>query len=273
MRPTTQARIRSRESSRSPARWHTISLVFDRSRPGGAPTIGPSTARNRPHDWAERREPVTQCCRSRHRLVLKGCDARKPSPPPAMVAGFSYGRAGNGLSRSAARRSLHSGNRDQRHRPLWGADIPQKAGSTRWNSGFQIRACALSIPSPLGRCRHRVTSRRAGCRPLRACRERTPRRRRHGAACFVRWGSIDGQATGTSASDQVRRRQAFNAQPGPSAGCPDRSTRSPRQKAPSTASAALSTKPTPGAPGRIGPREATVEAAAGRSAMSTVRRS
>lgn len=201
MRPTTQARIRSRESSRSPARWHTISLVFDRSRPGGAPTIGPSTARNRPHDWAERREPVTQCCRSRHRLVLKGCDARKPSPPPAMVAGFSYGRAGNGLSRSAARRSLHSGNRDQRHRPLWGADIPQKAGSTRWNSGFQIRACALSIPSPLGRCRHRVTSRRAGCRPLRACRERTPRRRRHGAACFVRWGSIDGQATGTSASD------------------------------------------------------------------------
>jgi hypothetical protein len=34
------------------------------------------------------RHPVLK---NRHRLVLKGCDARKPSPPPAMVAGFSYG--------------------------------------------------------------------------------------------------------------------------------------------------------------------------------------
>ncbi len=71
-------------------------------------TIESSTARNRPHDWAERREPVTQCCRSRHRLVLKGCDVRKSSPPPAMVAGFSYGFSADGLARyGAAQRSSH----------------------------------------------------------------------------------------------------------------------------------------------------------------------
>jgi len=110
MLPTTQARTRSRESSRSPARWHTVGLVFERSQLGGSARIESSAARNRPHDWAERREPVTQCCRSRHRLVLKGCDARKPSPPPAMVAGFSYGRAGERLAPySAARRLLQSG--------------------------------------------------------------------------------------------------------------------------------------------------------------------
>jgi hypothetical protein len=34
------------------------------------------------------RHPVPE---SRHRSVLKGRDVRKSSPPPAMVAGFSYG--------------------------------------------------------------------------------------------------------------------------------------------------------------------------------------
>jgi len=31
------------------------------------------------------------CAESRHCSVLKGRDVRKPSPPPEMVAGFSYG--------------------------------------------------------------------------------------------------------------------------------------------------------------------------------------
>lgn len=178
-----------------------IRRVFERSPPDAAPTIESSTARNRPHDWAERREPVTQCCRNRHRLVLKGCDVRKPSPPPEMIAGFSYGFSADGLARygAAQRSSHHDDIRDRWPLPLWRAHIPQKAGSTRRISSSPMRLCASSTPLRHSPCRRRVTSRRAGCRRRHGCRASTPRTHRHGADCFAPSGSI-GRGDGASVS-------------------------------------------------------------------------
>ena len=273
MRPTTQAPPRLRESSRSPARWHTIGLVFERSHPGGSPTIESSTARNRPYDWAERREPVTQCCRSRHRLVLKGCDVRKPSPPPAMVAGFSYGVAGGGLARYSA----------PQHSSIAAFGISdlcrcgeQTSPRKRDRRGGTAAFKCVHAPRPPNHFSAAVdTASPAGAPDAGpfAPTKRVPHASVGMAPTSSRPRARLVEATGASLSGPRAPLAHLNAQPGPSAGCPDRSMRSPPQKAPSTASAAPSTMPTPGAPGRIGPRGATVEAAAGRSAMSTVRRS
>ena len=145
---------------------------------------------------------------TRHPVLQKPSSPRPqglrcPEAEPATSNGrglFLWARGDGPARYSAALRFSHGGNRNGSPRPLWVADIPQKAGSTRPISSFPIRACASSIPSPLGRYRHPVTGRRGGCRLLRACRACTPRRRQHGVDCFVRWGSIDRQATGTSAS-------------------------------------------------------------------------
>ena len=218
---------------------------------------------------------------TRHPVLQKPSSPRPqglrcPEAEPATSNGrglflWVRGRGARPIQRLTA--PIYSNTRGPAPRPLWAADIPQKAGSTRRNGRLPMAACASSTPSPRSRFRRHGTRRRAGCRPLRACRACTPRRRQHGGDCCGRWGSTGRQPMGLQRAAHARRCQAFNARPGPSAGCPDRSRQSPPRRAPSIASAALSTRPTPSARGRIGPRGATVAAAAGRSAMSTVRRS
>jgi len=135
---------------------------------------------------------------TRHPVLQKPSSPRPqglrcPEAEPATSNGrglFLWGRGWRTRSIQCPTALIYRSIWDQRPLPLWGADIPQKAGSTRWNSGFQMRACASSTQSLLGRCRHRVTSRRAGCRPLRAYQACTPRKRRHGADFFASSGSI-----------------------------------------------------------------------------------
>lgn len=188
-----------------------------------------------------------------------------------MVAGFSYGFSADGLARHSAR-------------PIAGFGIvgicrcgdqtsPRKRDRRDGTAAFK----SVHAPRPSHHLSAAVdTSSPAGAQDAGpfAPAERVP----HAGVGMASIASCVGarpidRRQALQRTAQVRRREAFNARPGPNAGCPDRSTRSPRQKAPSTASVALSTRPTPGAPGRMGPRGATVEAAAERSAMSTVRRS
>lgn len=81
--------------SRSPRQQVTVRLSSSCVR------IHSSEAQNRPHDWAESREPVTLCRVSRHRFVLKGRDARKPSPPPDSGRGLFLLPFGSGTPREA----------------------------------------------------------------------------------------------------------------------------------------------------------------------------
>ncbi len=191
-----------------------------------------------------------------------------------MVAGFSYERAGDGSLDTAPHSDRPTSAFGVGHIRRCGEQTsPRKRDRRSRTAAFQFVhaprpshhvSAAVDTASPAGAQdagpfapAARIPHAGVGMASLASC---------------VGARSID-KRPALQRATKVRRRQAFNALPEPNAGCPGRSTRSPQQRAPSISSAALSTRPTPGAPGRIGPRGATVEAAAGRSAMSTVRRS
>ncbi len=250
-----------------------IRRVFERSLSGTSPTIEPSKARNRPHDWAEPREPVTQCCRSRHRLVLKGCDVRKPSPPPAMVAGFSYGSRATG--------PVDAGPHSARPMAAFGIDRLGRCGertSPRKRDrrvGSAVLQCMHAPRPPHHLAADCDAAPPGGAQDAGAVTpaERVPHASVGMAPTASRPAVRPIETAAFLRAARVRGCLAFSVRPGPSAECPDRSRRSPPQTAPWTASEAHSTGPMRGARDRIGPHGATVASAAGRNAMSTVRKS
>ena len=145
-RDETRFTASSLRFSHWPARRPTIRRVFERSLPSTSPTMQSPKARNRPHDWAERREPVTQCCRSRHRLVLKGCDVRKPSPPPAMVAGFSYGLASVGSLDTAPHSARPAGALGSATPTVVGSRHPPESGIDASEQQFSNACMRLVHP-------------------------------------------------------------------------------------------------------------------------------
>lgn len=192
----------ARAAARDETRFTASSLRFSTGPQGGPRSAGYL------NDHC--RAPRLQCSRRKHATDRTiGRNAGNPSPSAAESVIASSSRAAMSGSRARhqqwsraflmgwrvwARSIQHrtalvqQGHWDRPPRPLWGADIPRKAGSTHRNSSSPMRACASSIPSPRTRLRRRVTSRRAGCQRHHACRACTSCKSRLGVDFFARCG-------------------------------------------------------------------------------------